>query len=44
MPEPANNADEYALQAMEWLQEAAQFVHNYTGRHMQRMKKYYDET
>jgi len=42
MPEPANNADKYALQAMERLQEAAQFIRNYTGRQMQRMKKYYD--
>ena len=42
MPEPANNANEYALQAMERLQEAAQFIHNYTGKQMQRMKRYYD--
>jgi len=42
MPEPANNADEYMLQAMERLQEATQFVRNYTGKQMQRMKKYYD--
>jgi len=42
MPEPANNADEYALQAMEWLQEDTQFVCNYTGKQMQRMKTYYD--
>ena len=42
MPEPANNADEYALQAMEQLQEATQFVRNHTGKQMQRMKKYYD--
>jgi len=42
MPEPASNADEYALQAMERLQEAAQFVRNYTGKQIQRMKKSYD--
>jgi len=42
MPEPASNADEYALQAVERLQEAAQFVHNYTGRQIQRMKERYD--
>jgi len=44
MPEPANNADEYVLQAVERLQKAAQFVHNYTGRQIQRMKKRYDAT
>jgi len=33
MPEPASNADEYALQAMERLQEAAHFVCNYTRKH-----------
>jgi len=42
MPEPVSNADEYALQAMERLQEAAQFVRNYTGRQIQRMKQTYD--
>jgi len=42
MPEPASNADEYALQAVEPLQEAAQFVRNYTGRQIQRMRKRYD--
>jgi len=40
MPEPANNANEYALQAMERLQESTQFVCNYTGKQMQRMKRY----
>ena len=39
MPEPVNNADEYALQAMERLQEAARFVRSYTGRQIQRMKQ-----
>jgi len=42
MPEPANNADEYALQAMEWLHEGAQLVRSYTGKQMQQMKKYHD--
>jgi len=42
MPDPVSNADEYALQAMERLQEAAQFVRNYTGRQIQRMKQNYD--
>jgi len=42
MPEPASNADQYALQAMERLQEATQFVCNYTGKQIQRMKKTYD--
>jgi len=42
MPEPVNNADEYALQATERLQEAAQFVHSYTGKQIQRMKQSYD--
>jgi len=42
MPEPANKTDEYVLQAMERLQEATQFVRNYTGKQMQRMKRYYD--
>jgi len=35
MPKLANNADEYALQTMERLQEAAQFVSNFTGKQMQ---------
>jgi len=42
MLEPVSNADEYALQAMERLQEAAQFVRSYTGRQIQRMKQSYD--
>jgi len=42
MPQPASNADEYALQAMERLQEAAQFVRSFTGKQMERMKKHYD--
>jgi len=44
LPAPASNADEYALQAVERLQEAANFVRNYTGRQVQRMKKRYDAT
>jgi len=35
MPEPASIADEYALQAVERVQEAAQFVRNYTGKQIQ---------
>ena len=42
MPEPVNNADEYALQAMEQLQEAARFVRSFTGKQIQRMKQSYD--
>ena len=42
MPEPASNADEYALQAMERLQEATRFVRSYTGKQIQRMKQSYD--
>ena len=42
MPEPVSNADEYALQAIERLQEAARFVRNYTGKQIQRLKQSYD--
>ena len=42
MPEPVNNADEYALQAIERLQEAARFVRSYTGKQIQHMKQNYD--
>ena len=42
MPEPVNNADEYALQAMERLQEATRFVRRYTGKQIQCMKQSYD--
>jgi len=42
IPEPVSNADEYALQAMERLQEATQFVRNYTGKQIQHMKQSYD--
>jgi len=44
MPELASNADKYALQAMEWLQEAAEFVLTYTEKLRQQMKVYYDTT
>ena len=37
--EPASNADEYTLQALERLQEVAAFVMATTGKQMQRMKK-----
>jgi len=36
------NADEFALQTFEHLQEATAFVRQYTGKDMQRMKRYYD--
>jgi len=37
-----SNADEFALQAFEHLQEAAAFVRDFTGKQMQQMKRYYD--
>jgi len=40
--EPAGSADEYALQALEKLQEAATFMQAAMHQQMQRMKKYYD--
>ena len=40
--DPASNADEFALQTFERLQEATAFVRQYTGRGMQRMKRQYD--
>jgi len=41
--EPAGSADEYALQALERLQEVAStLIRAMTGKQMQRMKKYYD--
>jgi len=39
---PGSNADKYALQALERLQEAAAFVRATTGKQIQQMKKYYD--
>jgi len=40
--EPASNADEFALQTFERLQEANAFVREFTGRNVQRMKRRYD--
>jgi len=40
--EPASNADEFALQTFERLQEATAFVWQFTGKGMQRMKQRYD--
>jgi len=40
--EPASNADEFALQAFERLQEANAFVREFTGCNVQRMKRRYD--
>jgi len=40
--DPASNADEFALQTFERLQEATAFVRQYNGRGMQRMKRQYD--
>jgi len=37
-----SNADEFALQAFERLQEAATLVRDFTGKQMQCMKPYYD--
>ena len=42
--ESVSNADGYALQAFECLQEATAFVRQYTGKQMQRMKRYYDSS
>jgi len=42
--DPVSNADEYALQAFERLQEATAFVRGFTGKNMQRMKHYYDSS
>jgi len=42
--DPASNADEFALQTFERLQKATAFVRQYTGKNMQRMKRYYDCT
>jgi len=40
--EPSGSADEYDLQVLERLQEAATFVRATMGKPMQRMKRYYD--
>ena len=37
--DPTSNAHEFALQTFECLQEATAFVHDFTGRNMQRMKR-----
>jgi len=42
--ESVSSADEYALQTFEHLQEAPAFVRQYTGKQMQRMKRYYDSS
>jgi len=42
--DPVSNADNYALQAFEHLQEATAFVMEHTGKQMQRMKCYYDSS
>ena len=40
--DPVSNADEFALQTFERLQEANAFVSEFTGRNVQRMKRWYD--
>ena len=40
--EPAGSANEYTLQGLERLQEAATFMRAATGKQMQRKKRYYD--
>jgi len=42
--DPASNADEFALQTFERLQEATAFVLDFTGGNIQRMKRRYDAT
>jgi len=39
---PTGNADEYALHALDRLQEAASFIHELMGKQMQQMKHYYN--
>ena len=41
---PATNADKFALQSFERLQEATAFVCQYSGRNIERMKKRYDSS
>jgi len=43
-PDPSSNADEFALQTFERLQEATAFVRDFTGRNIQWMKRRYDAT
>jgi len=40
--EAAGSADEYSLQALERLQEAATFMSATTRKQVQQVKKYYD--
>jgi len=40
--DPATNADEFALQSFERLQEATAFVREFTGRNIARLKRLYD--
>jgi len=40
--DPTSNADEFALQSFKRLQEATAFVHEYTGKNIQHMKRRYD--
>jgi len=42
--DPASNADEFALQTFERLQEATAFVRDFTGQNIPRMKRRYDAT
>jgi len=42
--DPVSNADEFALQTFEHLQEATAFVCQFTGKNMQRMKRYCDSS
>jgi len=37
--DPASNADEFALQTFEHLQETTAFICDFTGKNMQRMKR-----
>jgi len=40
--DPTSNADEFALQSFERLQEATAFVREYTGKNIERMKRHHD--
>jgi len=42
--DPVSNADKFALQAFEHLQEAATFVRDFMGKQMQCLKRYYDSS
>jgi len=41
---PVTNADEFALQSFERLQEANAFIREYSGKNIERMKKRYDSS